>query len=208
MRVNVNPGSNYLITYGETDKSTRVWNIVTGQEYRRWPGLFEAAADDRDRVMTHDKDALHVWSITTGKELANVPLPKEPAMFSTLNATFSPDARHILMLQDGVAKVIAIENQETISTIRSEDKTSLLWTNLFASTSPVKFSPDGKYIAVSTMEESWLSLWRPEDMREEACQRVSRNLTQEEWKQYLGDQPYLKTCPQLPLPGIQADENS
>jgi len=31
-----------------------------------------------------------------------------------------------------------------------------------------------------------------------ACSRLTRNLTKEEWKQYLPDEVYRKTCPNLP----------
>jgi len=31
-----------------------------------------------------------------------------------------------------------------------------------------------------------------------ACARLTRNLTKEEWKQYLPDEPCRKTCPDLP----------
>jgi WD40 repeat protein len=37
-----------------------------------------------------------------------------------------------------------------------------------------------------------------EDLVPEVCSRVPRNLTRAEWKQYMGDEPYQKTCPSLP----------
>ena len=42
-----------------------------------------------------------------------------------------------------------------------------------------------------------------EDLIREGCARVSRNLTWEEWKSYLPDYPYEKTCLDLPGPGKQ-----
>jgi hypothetical protein len=41
-------------------------------------------------------------------------------------------------------------------------------------------------------------LWCTQDLIELACLRLTRNLTQEEWKQYLPGEPYRKTCPDLP----------
>jgi hypothetical protein len=41
-------------------------------------------------------------------------------------------------------------------------------------------------------------LWRPKDLIADVCARLPRNLTAEEWKQYLGEEPYRKTCEQLP----------
>ncbi len=40
--------------------------------------------------------------------------------------------------------------------------------------------------------------WRDQDLIDLACSRLTRNLTKEEWKQYLPDEPYRKTCPNLP----------
>jgi len=41
-------------------------------------------------------------------------------------------------------------------------------------------------------------LVRAEDVVAGACTRVERNLTPKEWKEYLGNEPYRKTCPNLP----------
>ena len=42
--------------------------------------------------------------------------------------------------------------------------------------------------------------WRAEDLVADACWRLERNLTREEWQTYLGSEPYRKTCPDLPTP--------
>jgi WD40 repeat protein len=39
-----------------------------------------------------------------------------------------------------------------------------------------------------------------EDLVAFACQQADRNLSQAEWQQYLGDQPYRETCPGKPPP--------
>jgi hypothetical protein len=40
--------------------------------------------------------------------------------------------------------------------------------------------------------------WGPEVLTAAACDRLRRNLTWEGWHEYLGDEPYRKTCPNLP----------
>ena len=61
------------------------------------------------------------------------------------------------------------------------------------------FSPGGKYLA--TLQKGGnLLVWllRYEDLSAEACSRLTRNMTRNEWREYFGDQAYHPTCPQLP----------
>jgi WD40 repeat protein len=63
----------------------------------------------------------------------------------------------------------------------------------------VAFSPDGQTL-VSSSRNNTIILWdlRFESWRSLACDLVARNLTPEEWRQYLGKEPGPKTCPDLP----------
>lgn len=67
----------------------------------------------------------------------------------------------------------------------------------------VAFSPDGKWVATASGRTARVWLRRSEDLIAEACARLTRNLTLEEWRQYVGDEPYRKTCPNLPGPEQQ-----
>jgi WD40 repeat protein len=64
------------------------------------------------------------------------------------------------------------------------------------------FSPDGSTLAVGGTRGSVI-LWdmQLDSWKERACQRANRNLTEEEWRRFFGDEPYRETCPGLPASG-------
>ncbi len=60
--------------------------------------------------------------------------------------------------------------------------------------------PDGRSIAVLHGNTITIEPWRIEDLVHDLCARMTRNLSFAEWKQYVGNEPYRRTCPNLPGP--------
>jgi len=61
------------------------------------------------------------------------------------------------------------------------------------------FSPDGRYLLAGYDEHyGALWLWRSNDLRDQACGRLSGNLSRDEWAHWFPKQPYRQTCPNLP----------
>jgi hypothetical protein len=62
------------------------------------------------------------------------------------------------------------------------------------------FGADGRLLVSASGREARLWSLRPHDLVAEACQRLSRNVTCSQWRDAMGDRPYLMTCPALPGP--------
>jgi WD40 repeat protein len=61
------------------------------------------------------------------------------------------------------------------------------------------FSPDGRYVLAGYDQRSAaLWLWRSGDLRDQACARLTYNLSQAEWERWFPKLPYRKICANLP----------
>jgi WD40 repeat protein len=61
------------------------------------------------------------------------------------------------------------------------------------------FSPDGRFLLTGYDEHAAaLWLWRSGDLRDQACARLTINLSHDEWKRWFPKQPYRQICPNLP----------
>ncbi len=61
-----------------------------------------------------------------------------------------------------------------------------------------QLSRDGRRLLTGNRKgQISLALWHDDDLRLDACQRLMRNLSADEWRRYLGSEPYRATCENL-----------
>jgi WD40 repeat protein len=114
---------------------------------------------------SRDKTA-RLWD-RQGRELARLNHEEE-----VMAVVFSPNGQ-----------VLATASNDKTARLKHDDKVY-----------SIIFSPDGQVLATASGKTTQLWLRRQEDLIAEACRRLDRNLTETEWRQYLGEEPYRKTC--------------
>lgn len=123
---------------------------------------------------------IKLWDVATGSELVSI------NNLGSENLSFSSDSRWLLATgSSGGVRIFEAATGREIAHLSNEDY-------------PVVFSADDRYV-VATGNHSMAWMWQPADLIDLACGRVSRNLTKKEWQQYLGNEPYRATCPDLPV---------
>jgi WD40 repeat protein len=124
-----------------------------------------------------------LWDPTTGR-LLDPPLLGHRS--TVLSLAFRPDGQ---MLASGGAEGVLLWDPQSRQRIGP-----LLASNKAVRT--VAFSPDGRLLA-SAGEDATISLHELSiaSWISRACSMANRNLSSEEWAQYLGQEPYRETCP-------------
>ena len=170
------------------DHTAGIWEASTGRQRlllphqsRVWSVAFNSSGTC---VATASKDSTAgIWDLASGKQLQSLPHDD-----SVSAVTFSPDGNYVATASDDQgARVWEVTSGRQIAYLAHED-----------SVRAIAFSPDGRYVAsASTDGVAYLWLWRSEDLIAEAGLRLTRNLTMDEWRLYLRNEPYRKTCPNV-----------
>jgi WD40 repeat protein len=180
-------------------------------------GRYLAAQKDRDVV---------VWDLRTRQAIGQLALPEPPISLAlttggdSLAAVFSAGVSRAGERHYG--KLWKVANGEVLKSfepstgenywemlnltdILDEVKTSSALSAVADKTGkaqddhPVAHDQESRYL-VTINDRNTVRVWllRQDDLIEEACRRLPRNLSEGEWREYVGDAAYRKTCPELP----------
>jgi len=179
-----------------------VWDWRTGERSgapMKLPSGADALALSPDGTLLAVGDydnRLTLWDVAQ-RQMVGVPLVAHTNFVRTVE--FSPDGRFIASGgDDGAAILWDLKSRQPVAEFRhgvsveSGDRTA----RTPRAVNHVSFSPDGKTLAADGPKNDIL-LWDVDvaSWRRQACQRVNRNLSPEEWNRYIGETPPRETCP-------------
>ncbi|MGE5215326.1 MAG: hypothetical protein ACM3NN_16740 [Nitrospirota bacterium] len=125
-------------------------------------------------------DSARIYDVRTLRELQRIP---HDNFVNTV--AFATDAHNIATGDSGKsAHIWDLNTNREIARFRHD-----------AGVSEVTFSPDGRLLVTAGFDKIvHLWLWRAKDLIAEACSRVTRDLTELEWHQYLPEDPQRTSC--------------
>ncbi len=192
--VRFGPHEKMLVTFGN-DFKTSIWDWQKGELMWEVPAYSSSYAgvvfnQGGDRMVVGGTDGLLSWWDIKRKE----PLFSEQAGQYILRLISSPDGRRIATLDtNDIAQVWDIDTGRELKRMPYAK-----WSTSIA------ISPDGKLLASGGeefgREYNYIlevtNFW-PEDSIGAACDQLRLNLTRNQWRTYMGDQPYRLTCPEI-----------
>jgi WD40 repeat protein len=196
------PDGRYLVTSGRFESGLEgmwnsshksgvatLWDISDGFKIaHHLPHKLEVRAvafspDGRYLATASDDWTASIWEVSSGRQLAS--LAHEKAVHAV---AFSHDGNYLATASwDGTAGIWEVPSGRQLARVTHENR---VYTAIF--------SQDDTYLITASEDgtaRAWL--WKPQDLINEASSRLTYDLTPEEWRVYMGDEPYRKTryCP-------------
>lgn len=125
---------------------------------------------------------------TVAPDTANARIVAQRRNSGVYGLLFNADATLIAALaQDQTAQVLEVPGGKELLRVRTYEHAHLRSASL-------AFTPDGKYLVTASARGANLWEIRPADLVSEACVRVGRDLTPEEWQRFVPGERYRPTC--------------
>lgn len=186
-----------MLASGGVDGTVRLWDlrqpnatpiaVLRGHTY--WVMAVVFSPDGQKLASSSADETVRLWDL---RQLDAAPIVLPGHEDWAMAVAFSPDGQLLASASgDGAVRLWDLRVPDSLPTTLTGHKGSV---------KTLAFSPDGQMLA-SGGEDRITLLWiaRTEVLADLVCEKVWRNLTQEEWNEFVGsDIPYERTCPYLP----------
>ena len=184
LSVAYSPNGKFFVTGG--DKTVRVWDAKTLKSIPlKGHSLFihgVAVSPDSTRIASASRDkTARVWDAASGKQIFQLDHPDW-----AMAVAFSPDGKMIATTsRDRLVRLWDMKSGNLIGELKGHTD----WVD------GVAFSVDGDTL-ISGARDNTARVWNasPRAWKESACKIAKRELTNEEWKQYLGNEAAHSIC--------------
>ncbi len=126
-----------------------------------------------------------IWNLNTHEAIRVI----SGHQSAVTDVEFSPDGNNLLTSsRDGTARIWDIKNTRKLPIVLDDHQD---WVMTAA------YNRDGSQI-ITGSKDNFIRIWQvnPSNLAERICELVDRNLTPEEWLEYVGENiPYQQTCP-------------
>ncbi len=173
-----------------------VWDIASGQivgepivGHSSWVNSLAISPDNQLLASGSSDGNILLWNLSTHQTIG-IPLISHQGKIDSV--AFSPDGK--MLASGGNDGSIILWDVETQKSIIDP---------LYKGIGPIdrlSFSPDGQQLISADYYNGKIMLWEvdPDNWKQKTCQRIGRNITQEEWALYFPGEAYRTTCPQWP----------